>query len=249
MIDSLVSQQILNNLYHQTSEIEALRQTFATEQMVRFPDLLQPRVLTALQAEVTRLEAVSVVNRFYSQGANTPRFLRGVGGSTILEQSTLLAALYIHYELWQLVAQIVDAPIYRSSHEQEFIGVNYLLGEGDTQGWHLDDNAYTLIIFTETPPVQMGGAVECIFDWHQQAAPLGWADGHPVAPFVATLRQAGQVTAHSFSSGEAYLLRADKTMHRVTPLAGKGRRTVVGMSYESTATPVYTNLVTGIYDM
>ena len=52
MIESLVSGQILNNHYHQSWEIEDLKQEFAKRQIVRLPDLFQPHVLTVLQDEV-----------------------------------------------------------------------------------------------------------------------------------------------------------------------------------------------------
>lgn len=244
-----LNRPLLNTRYHDLWWLRELRRNFAREHYVRLPDLLTQNVFAKLHIEINRVEQFGLKKSYRSKGTDTPRIMTALGGGRLLEHSPILTMLYIHHELWTLVQEIVDGPLYPPLHDQELIGVNYLLGVGDTHGWHLDDNAFTLMIIMEAPPEDQGGEVQCIPDWAYHAQVLGYAEGEPLAPYVEQCYTKNLVRTYYHAPGEAYLLRADKTLHSVRGLTQEGaRRVVIGFAYENTPYPRTTDWVTGLYE-
>ncbi len=168
-------------------------------------------------------------------GYLTPRSLSVLGGGAIKAQSPLLYSLYHHYAFRTCIENIVGRAIYTCSHPEEYMVANFLHNSGDTHGWHLDDPAYALIIFAEAPPEGCGGDVEFIANWTDLCRRKNQKPNENVMELVNWAMQNGLVDSHSHQSGDAYLLRADMNLHRVTPLSQKGmRRAVVNLAFQST---------------
>ncbi|MGW6389682.1 HalD/BesD family halogenase [Streptomyces sp. NPDC055103] len=94
--------------------------------------------------------------------------------------------------------------------------LNVLHRPGDTHGAHTDDYPLALVLFLEAPPHPADG---------------GLLEFHPGRGDLDALDAPGTHRAHH-RPGDAYVLRSDRTAHRVTPLDRPGlRRTVLNFAY------------------
>lgn len=245
----LINQFILNDQYRELWKIRELRRQFAKEQYAYLPQLFTPTAFSILKEELDRLEQFTVQRNYRSIGPDTPRYMSTLGGAKVFDQSPILAALYVHYEFRTLLSEIVDGPVYHNPDEREVVGLNYLLDVGNTHGWHLDDDAFAVIIMGHVPSQGNGGTVEVIPDWNLQAQKLGYQENEPLEDYVNKCRSLNLVREYYHTSGDAYLLRGDEALHRVTPLkTAHEKRAIIGFGYAHTPNPVYTDRVTGLYD-
>lgn len=174
------------------------------------------------------------------EGYETPRKMSALGGKRILEESPFLWMLYSHYDLRNVIRNIVGVEIYPCRHRKEFMVGNYLASSGSTHGWHLDDPAFALIVIFETPPVELGGSVELIPGWLEYCEDSGVSPEENVQPLVSRASEADLLKTKPHVSGDLYLLRADKSMHRVTGLLKDGvRRAALNLGFETTPRPEY----------
>ena len=60
-------------------------------------------------------------------------------------------------------------------------------------------------------------------------------------------RERNLIKAFHHRPGEAYLLRADRCLHRVTELAPQRQRKALNLGFEATATPKYGITATRLY--
>jgi hypothetical protein len=118
--------------------------------------------------------------------------------------------------------------------------VNYLTFQGATHGWHLDDPSYALVIITETTEGESGGRLEYIKDWRRICEQRGVSAEESVDDTVGHCRSQQLIRTHRHEAGDAYLLRADQCLHRVTELTStQGRRVVINIAFEATPNPTY----------
>jgi len=186
-----------------------------------------------LQSEVARLRKYANNKNFTMPGFETLRRMSTLGGKEIRKESTLLTNLYEDTELRSLVSKISGRQVFTCNDPNEWQVVNWLEGSGQTHGWHLDDPPLALVIFIEAPPAEHGGLLEFINEWSRLCSELGHDPEHNVEKLVEHCYAAHLVSSKSHSTGDAYLLRADKCLHRVTPLAASGaRRTVLNLAFE-----------------
>ena len=232
---------LLAESYRKEWILAELRREFAKKDYVRLPGLLSQPAFHLIQAEVDRLESFAKKKDFVMPESKTPRIMKPLGGQVILRESDVLPSLYCHHEIRNLVSGIVGSPIYTCLHEIEYMVVNYQVSAGDTQGFHLDDPAYALIICTDSPNHDQGGLLEYIRDWPDicEATNVSVQGGVDLA-LVERCRKSGLVQVKHHAPGDAYLLRADKCLHRVTPLSSHGvRRAVINMAFEATPVTLY----------
>jgi hypothetical protein len=224
---------LLADHYYDVHHLGALRETFAREGYVRLPGLLRPDVLAILQGEMRYLKERAVERHFVMEEFRTPRHMSVLGGSRITVLSPTFASLYSCYDVRFLVGAVAGRAIHSCRHPEEFMVANFLVGRGDTHGWHLDDPPYALVLFLEAPDEAGGGLLEFIPGWK------AWQDGAdaqdlPLDRLVALARARGLVRTAHHAAGEAYLLKADECLHRVTELdAGATSRSVVNLAFES----------------
>lgn len=214
-------------------EAEDYSSRFARDGHVCIPGIFSTSEFSTLQSEVARLRKYANNKNFTMPGFETLRRMSTLGGKQIRHESTLLTNLYESTELRSLVSKICGRVVFTCNDENEWQVVNWLEGPGETHGWHLDDPPLALVIFIEAPPPEHGGLLEFINGWHQLCAGLGQDPQRDVTKLVEQCYGADLVNSRAHSAGDAYLLRADKCLHRVTPLTTFGaRRTVLNLAFE-----------------
>lgn len=217
------------------SALTKLRLAFARHHYVALPGLFSaPSAFEPLMAEVKRLEQFATKKNFVMPGYNTPRVMATVGGRAIKRESPFLTGMYAAGDLAALVSQIAGRQVYTCHDENEWMVINWLEGPGETHGWHLDDPAYAMVIFVEAPEHGQGGEAEFITDWRRLCGRLGENPEVDVEAAVASCRELGLIHSKTHAAGDAYLLRADRALHRVAPITSEGaRRVILNLAFEA----------------
>jgi|GEM_PF-917101 len=231
-----------------THLITELRREFATTGYVKLPRFLSVKGLHFLKQEGVRLAQFVTPHNFVMEEYDTIRKLGTIGGRTISVQSPFLSGLYTLQIIQQIIETIVGNQIYPCQHPNEFMVMNYLSDEGDTHGWHLDDPAYALIIFIESPSVGEGGEVELIPHWKKVCEQFGVLPDKNIPATIELCRKNGIIQSKYHAAGDAYLIRADQCMHQVSKINTGQQRIVLNIAFESTATPHYGNTATKLYE-
>jgi len=207
--------------------LAACRERFAAEHVVVLPGVCPPTLLEAM-----RTEACGLIDRHgtshrlvFEITDNTPRNMTTVGQPVIKAEGPLIDAFYFSPELLRLAAAVVGEPVHTCPYPGEHYVVSRLAACGDTHGWHWDDYTYGIILVLEAPDYREGGFVQAV-------AGTSWDKQDPDV-HGALLR--GVVRSYALQPGDAYLIKTDTTMHRVHPIRGRGRRTIVNMTLASTA--------------
>ncbi len=224
---------VVSDTYREARTLVTLRQAFARDSYVALPQLLTDEAFSLLKEEVRGLERLAAPKDFTMPGYETPRLMATLGGRDIPRASPLLTTLYLHHETRELIRRITGGEVHTCRDLNEWAVLNWLVAPAATHGWHLDDPPLALIIFIDAPEEGSGGEMEYIRDWPRICSAHGAQPDGPAADLVHLCREAGLVHTESHRAGDAYLLRADQCLHRVTPLApGAGRRVVINMALE-----------------
>lgn len=201
---------------------------FATDSYLPLPELIPHHILGRLLAELTGLEADTRRRDFAMECmGGSPRHMTTISGPALAARSPLITDLYRQPDLLGLLRAVTGQPVVPVHEATERHVVNILHHPGDTHGEHTDDYPFALVLFLEAPadPAD-GGLLE--YAPHTTALPL---------PHDAPMER------RHHQPGDAYLLRADTTAHRVSPLTRTGtRRTVLNFAYttpdrQTTRTP------------
>jgi hypothetical protein len=194
-----------------------LRRAFADEGYVALHSFLSPSGLAILRREAADLRRYARRRDFLMASMNnSARHMTTIGGHMILRHSQVIPRIYATPELRIALREIVDIELFDVPDEVERFVINYLHEPGDVHGAHFDDHPVAFVMFLEAPPPDGGGLLEMVHD----AASLDEIEG-------------GQTRRHSHSAGDCYLLRADTTAHRVSPLVRRHRRIVLNMAFAS----------------
>jgi hypothetical protein len=224
---------VLSDAYRDHGVLRELREEFLAGDYVKLPGLLRPEAFALLRAELKRIESAAVARDLYVDG--TRRLLSTIGGERLKHLSPALVALYTNRGLRAMLAAVAGARVYDWPNPSESVVANFEASVGATHGWHLDDLAYPLIVHVEAPPAEAGALVEFVRDWRALSARRGGASGADIESLVVECRRLGLVRAAHHAAGDAYLLRADRCLHRVTELTREGaRRAVVILAFTDT---------------
>jgi len=153
---------------------------------------------------------------------DTPRRLDLVGQAAIAAHGGLLPRLYASDATLALVAAVSGRAVTPCPYEPERFILSALSRPGDTHGWHWDDYPYALVLVLDAALPGTGGELEFVPGtvWNKND------------PQVAAIVRRGPVRRASVRSGEAYLLRSDTTLHRVTEIGPRGvRRIAFAMAF------------------
>lgn len=223
----------LPDAYQDPSIIKLLKQAFAQQRYVSLPQLFTGKALRKLKSEFRRLERFAEQRNFTMPGYETARMMTTIGGRIIRQKSTFLSQLYSNQDLRTLLAQVAQAPLFDCHDENEWAVGTVLRALGNTHGWHLDDPPLALVIFLESPPPDKGGMVEFISDWPRLCVEIGVDPQKLVEPTVDMCRTVGLVHSRHHSAGDAYVLHAGESLHRVMPLTAAGaRRAILNFAFE-----------------
>jgi hypothetical protein len=183
---------------------------FLATGIVRLPALLSSEDCQVVLDEACGLLSAHGKRRDFTmeQTDGSPRRMRNVGGRDIVAQSPMLCELYENRHLKALISAVIGEPALTCPYEQERMVITSLHKPGDTHGWHWDDYSVALVWVLQAPPLECGGVVQCIphTRWHRES------------PQILQQIVSNPVHTYYFSSGEAYLMQARNTLHRVHPI-------------------------------
>jgi hypothetical protein len=203
--------------------IAALQAAFVRDAFVDVTELIARDVRARVCAEVVAaLDSHGVRRdlRVAVTGGSARRY-RIAGRDTLTSVCPDATALYRSGELLSLVASVAGEPVVPVPYVPEELIATRLEETGDTHGWHWDDYGFALVWVLRAPPPEDGACLEYI-------AGVPWCKAEPRVD--ALVAEHEPVRAH-LSAGTVYLLRADTTLHRVTPLQRGGFRDALCFSY------------------
>ncbi len=195
---------------------ESLRPAFEQDAVLVLRGLFSGAGLAMMQAEIKRLRSHAIRRDFVMDPPHgTARHMSTLGSKELASLSSMVPMLYEDPDLRRLVSNVFGVPVSLLELATYPYGLNDLHLPGDVHGTHLDDYPVTVIFAFDTPERDGGGVLEYVKD----------------AESPADL-ETKQVRRLQLSPGDCYLLRADTTAHRVSPLR-TGRRTVLSCVYGS----------------
>lgn len=219
---------LLNPRYVPASTaLEEARIAFASRQVVKLPKLLRPDAFHRTKAEVAMGTSIAIDRDFIMEEYDTPRRMAVLSGTMVTEHFPFIRSLYLRREIKALVEEVVGHEVFACEHDNEFAVVNYLRGPGQTHGWHIDDPDYALVIAIDVP--RQGGG---IFEMVPGFTPRHSLDAGELQRRLEVARTNGGLKTLCLEAGDAYILHASSTLHRVTELEGQDdRRSVINFAY------------------
>ncbi|MEV6778442.1 HalD/BesD family halogenase [Streptomyces syringium] len=203
----------------------ALQQSFREENIVPLRGFCPPELLQAIRSEASSIMDEHGVDRKFSFEItdNTPRQMTTVGQPVIKEHGPLIHGTYFSPAVKSLLAAVVGEELFTCPYAGEHYVISRLGKSGDTHGWHWDDYSYGFILVLEAPDYREGGFVQAVphTSWDKQN------------PDVHGALLKSQVRSYALQPGDAYVIKTDTTMHRVFPIRGENRRTIVNMTLAS----------------
>lgn len=177
-------------------------------------DLVRQEVYTILDAHAERRDL-----RLATTGY-TPRFMSVVRSETIAENN-LIRKLYQSKAITSLLAKITGESLFPCPSKDEEFLITRQERKGDTHGWHWGDFSFALIWVIETPPIDLGGMLQCI-------PHTCWDKSDPqIHKYLCQ----NPIATYGFESGDIYFLRTDTTLHRTVPLNDDATRIILNMTW------------------
>ena len=204
-------------------------QSFRDEDIVVIDHLLPNALASAMQRQALDLIEAHGARRDLIMEATggTPRHYTSVGRDKIREQDGPITHFFESEVIRTYLSRIAGEELHKVPYAPEEYIVNSQQKSGDTHGWHWDDYTFALICMVEAPAYDKGGRVEYI-------PRTKWDKGDSAKALERFLRN--QVVRSPYiPSGSCYLMRANTSLHRIAPLDGDTRRTVIVFTYASTS--------------
>ena len=239
---------IISDRYQGKPELQRqLRASFRDTGYVKLPEFLTLDAFRAVSSEVTRLHSARVRKDFVMPDFNTDRKMSILSGKDVVRQSEVIASLYACQELRDWITSLTGTDIHTVLHDDEFLVVNFLDGERDTHGWHLDDPRYALIIVVESPAAHIGGCIEYVPDWKRLAREECFEPHQNVERGVEICKRKSKLRSDTLKSSDCYLLDAGEVLHRVSPMSADGSRKALNLAFDDRRYRVYGETATRLY--
>lgn len=224
---------IINREAVAPDKINRYRDEFLRRGYTVIRDFLSTEAISLLSREIDELMSGARKRDFSMPGYETPRKLTVIGGQRIMDESRDLLNLYHRHDLRSVIDEVAGQRAYTCTHPEEFMVSNLLNSRADTHGWHLDDPAYAFVICIRSQGQDAGGEIELIPHWTDMCESLGHSRDMKVSELIPWFESNGLLKSELLDKGDAYLLRADRTLHRVSPLKRDGvERLVVNLAYQ-----------------
>ena len=223
-----LEQCIREHLSSQPNQLKKLLSAeFRDKDIAVFEELLPLDLKEALHREANELLESSARRRdmVLEATGGTPRAYASVDRDTIFEGGDIIKTIFESEAVRQYLSDIAGEPLHKVPYQPEEYIINSQEKSGDTHGWHWDDYTFALIWVVQSPDRLAGGRVEYV-------ASTDWDKNHPRRALGDILGER-EVRSRHIDSGCCYLMRANTTLHRVAPLMGDTRRTVIVFTYAS----------------
>lgn len=209
------------------AEIASFHEDFTQKGFVRIPDFLPPALLQAITEECMGITLTSGRNKrlVMKSTGDTPRRMRTVGQHILKEKSFFIPKIYACEALRGFLSSITGEGVNRAPWPPEEFVLSNMFRDGDTHGWHWDDYSFAFVLYLKAPAVSQGGYLQL----------CGGGSWDKKNPQVNETLLNGAIHTHRCEAGDAYLLHAQKYLHRVTPIAKGGERLIVNMTWASDA--------------
>jgi hypothetical protein len=210
------------------NELDKLHQAFLTDDMVVLCKLLPNELSDKLQTEALAMLHLHGARRelHIKETGHTPRYFSSTGRQSIAEYGRYIPAFFASEAIRNFLTKINGgAPLLRVPYEPEEYIINSQQSTGDTHGWHWDDYTFALIWVVEAPKEGEGALIEFI--------PKTQWDRDDEEHCVQKILNTHEVRQMYIPQGHCYLMKANTTLHRISPLLGSSRRTVIVFTYAS----------------
>lgn len=181
---------------------------------VPFPGFVTDAFFPKLKEEVDALLAHARRRDFLMECMdNSPRRMNVVNGNTIEKFAAFIPRIYNDAQLLDFLSAVIGERVLPLVDDIDRYVINQLRQSSDTFGAHYDDYPLSFVIILESPGAEGGGYAEMV----PNATSLSDLERDPIRlPLKA---------------GDAYVLKADTTAHRVAPLKVDARRTAINLAY------------------
>jgi hypothetical protein len=223
-----IEQSICGHLTSQPNQLKKfLSAAFHENDIAVIEDLLPHDLKDALHKEANELMSASAQRRdlVLEATGGTPRAYASVDRDTIFECGSIIKAIFESDTVRKYLSDVAGEPLHKVPYQPEEYIINSQEKSGDTHGWHWDDYTFALIWVVQAPDQLAGGRVEYV-------AATDWDKNNPRRALIDILGER-EVRSRYIDSGCCYLMRANTTLHRVAPLMGDTRRTVIVFTYAS----------------
>lgn len=186
-------------------------------------DIVTEALRQAVRSEVIALLERDVERRdlYLETTGNTPRFMSVVRSEVIAEHSSVIQELYRSAPLIKVLSRIAGEPLFPCPSKDEEFLITRQEKKGDTHGWHWGDFSFALIWIIDTPPVSVGGMLQCV-------PHTRWDKSNPrIHEYLCK----SAIATYGFLPGDIYFLRTDTTLHRTVPLTTDARRIILNMTW------------------
>ncbi|MDP4300831.1 HalD/BesD family halogenase [Leptothrix discophora] len=209
------------NQYKPPSNTEKLKYSLKERGFAHLPGLIEKELLQALREECHRLLGSHGIERDFlmKQTANTPRRMVNVRQQDISTNGKIIPALYKSEAMKHLFEEIAGCQFMPCPYKPEEFIINALFKSGNTHGWHWDDYKYGIVFAVEVPEKENGGYVQVVPNsrWNRQR------------PSVEDVLFDSVIHSFRLEPGDAYIIRTDTSMHRVSEINDGAKRVVVNM--------------------
>ena len=178
-----------------------------------------------ITSEVLKVFSTRAERRDYLDENKTPRNLFNVPESSITQDSTFLNDFYYNPRVLELIKSISSENVSYVPFAGERFIINGLVNENDSQGWHWDDYAYSLVIIAKAAESDCGGQLEYI-------PHVAWDRHNNCMDEILALNK---IYRRSFSTGQVYLMRSDNVLHRVSCIKSNSQRVAFVCAYRNDA--------------
>lgn len=197
--------------------------TFSKQGMIVLKDIVPKELLNAVKHEALTLldQFKERVDLRLKTTDNTPRKMTIVSHTHMLEHANVIKRVYESPQLKNVLQKIARDELINYISDDEGLFLARQEYAGDTHGWHWGDYNYALIWVLETPPIEVGGMLQCVphTRWDKQN------------PRIHQYLCDNQIDTYGFTSGDIYFLKTDTTLHRTVPLEKDATRIILNLTW------------------
>lgn len=206
-------------LTHVLGEADRLSEQFSRDHFLVFDSILKDDGLALLRDESSRMQQDAVRKEFDMDCmGSTKRRMTTLGAGVIDRLSSIVSGLYNDADFLAMLSAVYGEQLVPLVDDIDRYVLNVLQRQEDTFGGHFDDYPVSVVLVVEAPKPEFGGVPQLV----------------PRAHSLADLDAEGVVEV-LLKPGDAYILKADTTAHRVSPLRSDVDRVAFNLAY-TTAT-------------